>query len=169
MEYITLNNGCKDARRGHRLLLTDEAESAVVSALHSGATLIDTANAYVNEKAVSRAMKAFGLQRGRYSSKVQAVAQKSFSQGRGRGRQNAGPSGHGLYRLAAHPTSPQITLPGTARWKKAYKEGKARAIGLSNFNIKQMEKNLLRLRFCPQVLQTSEFTPTIKSRSSKHF
>ena len=54
MEYITLNNGVKMPTEGIGtfLLTPDEAESAVVSALHSGATLIDTANAYVNEKAV---------------------------------------------------------------------------------------------------------------------
>ena len=65
MEYITLNNGVKMPTEGIGtfLLTPDEAESAVVSALHSGATLIDTANAYVNEKAVGRAMKASGLQR----------------------------------------------------------------------------------------------------------
>lgn len=65
MEYITLNNGVKMPTEGIGtfLLTPDEAESAVVSALHSGATLINTANAYVNEKAVGRAMKASGLQR----------------------------------------------------------------------------------------------------------
>ena len=45
MEYITLNNGVKMPTEGIGtfLLTPDEAESAVVSALHSGATLIDTA------------------------------------------------------------------------------------------------------------------------------
>ena len=65
MEYITLNNGVKMPTEGIGTFLQtpDEAESAVVSALHSCATLIDTAYAYVNEKAVGRAMKASGLQR----------------------------------------------------------------------------------------------------------
>ena len=65
MEYITLNNGVKMPSEGIGtfLLTPDEAESAVVNALQSGARLVDTANAYVNEKAVGRAMKASGLQR----------------------------------------------------------------------------------------------------------
>jgi len=40
-----------------------EAESAVKSALSDGIRLIDTANAYMNEKAVGRAIKASGLAR----------------------------------------------------------------------------------------------------------
>ena len=59
MEFITLNNGVKApmAGVGTFLLTPDEAEAAVISALKFGCRLIDTANAYVNEKAVGRAMK----------------------------------------------------------------------------------------------------------------
>ena len=65
MEYITLNNGVKMpmAGIGTFLLTSDEAEEACVSALASGYRLIDTANAYLNEKAVGRAMKKSGLKR----------------------------------------------------------------------------------------------------------
>lgn len=38
-------------------LSLDEAETSVLAALENGYHLIDTANAYVNEKAVGRAMK----------------------------------------------------------------------------------------------------------------
>lgn len=59
MEYATLNNGIKMpmAGIGTFLLTPDEAEASVLSALSCGYRLIDTANAYVNEKAVGRAMK----------------------------------------------------------------------------------------------------------------
>ena len=65
MEYTTLNNGVKMpmAGIGTFLLTPDEAEASCVSALQNGYRLIDTANAYVNEKAVGRAMKKSGLQR----------------------------------------------------------------------------------------------------------
>ena len=65
MEYATLNNGVKMpmAGIGTFLLTSDEAENSCVSALRNGYRLIDTANAYVNEKAVGRAMKKSGLQR----------------------------------------------------------------------------------------------------------
>ena len=58
MEYVTLNNGVKMpmAGIGTFLLTPDEAENSVAHALKDGYRLIDTANAYVNEKAVGRAM-----------------------------------------------------------------------------------------------------------------
>ena len=54
MEYVTLNNGVKMpmAGIGTFLLTPDEAQASVMSALECGYRLIDTANAYVNEKAV---------------------------------------------------------------------------------------------------------------------
>lgn len=65
MEYVTLNSGVKMpmAGIGTFLLTPDEAETSVLSALQNGYRLIDTANAYVNEKAVGRAMKKSGLPR----------------------------------------------------------------------------------------------------------
>ena len=65
MEFATLNNGVKMpmAGIGTFLLSPDEAEASVLSALQSGYRLIDTANAYVNEKAVGRAMKKSGVAR----------------------------------------------------------------------------------------------------------
>ena len=59
MEYATLNNGIKMpmAGIGTFLLSPDEAEASVSSALQCGYRLIDTANAYLNERAVGRAMK----------------------------------------------------------------------------------------------------------------
>lgn len=71
MEYATLNNGVKMpmAGIGTFLLTPDEAEASCVSALQNGYRLIDTANAYCNEKAVGRAMKKSGLQREEISSK----------------------------------------------------------------------------------------------------
>ena len=43
------------------MLSPDEAENSVISALQDGYRLIDTANAYVNEKAVGRSMKIYGI------------------------------------------------------------------------------------------------------------
>lgn len=65
MEYTTLNNGVKMpmAGIGTFLLTPDEAENSVLSALKNGYRLVDTANAYVNEKAVGRAMKKSGVPR----------------------------------------------------------------------------------------------------------
>ena len=65
MKYAALNNGVKMpmAGIGTFLLTPDEAEASCLSALADGYRLIDTANAYCNEKAVGRAMKQSGLKR----------------------------------------------------------------------------------------------------------
>ena len=56
MKYINLNNDVKMPMLGIGTfqLSPDEAEASVLSALENGYRLIDTANAYVNEKAVGR-------------------------------------------------------------------------------------------------------------------
>ena len=63
--YVELNNGVEMpmAGIGTFLLSPDEAQASVEAALKNGYRLVDTANAYVNEKAVGRAMKASGLER----------------------------------------------------------------------------------------------------------
>ena len=67
MEFITLNNGVKMPAEGIGtfLLTPDKAETAVLSALKDGARLIDTANAYMNERAVGRAIAKSGIARGK--------------------------------------------------------------------------------------------------------
>lgn len=65
MEYIKLNNGSEIPALGIGtfLLQPDEAQAAVKYALQNGYRLIDTANAYMNEKAVGRAIKESGVKR----------------------------------------------------------------------------------------------------------
>lgn len=65
MDYLNLNNGTRIplAGLGTFMLQPEEAENAVMAALKSGYRLIDTANAYMNEKAVGRGMKRSGVPR----------------------------------------------------------------------------------------------------------
>ena len=65
MEYKLLNNGIKMPMEGIGtfMMSPDEAEEAVVNALDYGYRLVGTGNAYVNEKAVGRAIKRYGLKR----------------------------------------------------------------------------------------------------------
>ena len=60
MNRITLNNGVAipQVGLGTYLLEPDDAQSAATYALNNGYTLIDTANVYVNERAVGRGMRA---------------------------------------------------------------------------------------------------------------
>lgn len=65
MEYFTLNNGTKMPMAGIGVFTFTpaEAEAAIESALRDGVRLIDTANAYQNEKATGRAIKKSGVAR----------------------------------------------------------------------------------------------------------
>lgn len=65
MEYITLNNGTKAPLCGIGTFLMQpaEAEQAVYDALSNGYRMIDTANAYMNERAVGRGIKRSGVAR----------------------------------------------------------------------------------------------------------
>ena len=142
MEYANLNNGVKMpmAGIGTFLLTPDEAEASCVSALQDGYRLIDTANAYVNEKAVGRAMKKSGLQREEIF--LETKLWPSFYE-----------QPDTVYKTLARLDTPYIDLllihqpagnyvAGYRQMEKAYKEGKVRAIGLSNFNKEQIEEIL---------------------------
>lgn len=65
MEYATLNNGikCPVVGIGTFMLTPSDAENSVREALKMGYSLVDTANAYVNERACGRGIKASGINR----------------------------------------------------------------------------------------------------------
>lgn len=65
MEKLKLNDGNEmpTVGIGTFLMEPDVAEEAVLNALKNGYRLIDTANAYVNEKAVGRAIRKSGVPR----------------------------------------------------------------------------------------------------------
>ena len=65
METITLNNGitCPVIGIGTFMLSPAEAQVSVREALKMGYSLVDTAAAYVNERAVGRGMKESGVRR----------------------------------------------------------------------------------------------------------
>ena len=65
MEFVTLNNGvkCPVVGIGTFMLAPADAENSVREALKMGYSLVDTANAYVNERACGRGIKDSGLAR----------------------------------------------------------------------------------------------------------
>ncbi|MBP5163681.1 MAG: aldo/keto reductase [Spirochaetales bacterium] len=65
MEYLTLINGtkCPVVGIGTYMLSPADAQNSVREALKMGYSLVDTANAYVNERAVGRGMKESGVKR----------------------------------------------------------------------------------------------------------
>lgn len=153
MEYAVLNNGVKMpmAGIGTFLLTPDEAEASVISALQNGYRLIDTANAYVNEKAVGRAMKKSGLQREEIFLETK-LWPSFYEQPDAVDKTLARLDTLYIDLLLIHQPAGNY-IAGYRQMEKAYKEGKVRAIGLSNFNKAQIKEILSICEVRPTVLQ----------------
>ena len=168
MEYVTLNNGVKMpmAGIGTFLLSPEEAEASVLSALECGYRLIDTANAYLNEKAVGRAMKKSGLKREEIF--LETKLWPSFYE-------QADAVEKTLQRLDTdyidlllihQPAGDYVA--GYKLMDQAYKEAKVKAIGLSNFTPAQIQEILDLCEIKPAVLQT-EVHPYSQEKELKQF
>lgn len=168
MEYSLLNNGVKMpmAGIGTFMLTPDEAETSVLSALKDGYRLIDTANAYVNEKAVGRAMKKSGLPREAIFLETKiwpAFYEQSDAVEKTLKRLDTDV----IDLLLIHQPAGNY-IAGYKLMEKAYKEGKVRAIGLSNFTIPQIKEILSICEVKPTVLQT-ELHPYYQDPELKAF
>lgn len=168
MEYVTLNNGVKMpmAGIGTFLLSPDEAEASVLSALQCGYRLIDTANAYVNEKAVGRAMKRSGLNREEIFLETK-LWPSFYEQDDAVDKTLARLNTDYIDLLLIHQPAGNY-IAGYRQMEKAYKEGKVRAIGLSNFNESQIREILEICEVRPSVLQT-EVHPYSQEKALKQF
>ncbi len=168
MEYVTLNNGVKMpmAGIGTFLLSPDEAEASVLSALQCGYRLIDTANAYGNEKAVGRAMKRSGLKREEIFLETK-LWPSFYEQDDAVDKTLARLDTDYIDLLLIHQPAGNY-IAGYRQMEKAYKEGKVRAIGLSNFNEAQIREILEICEVKPSVLQT-EVHPYSQEKALKQF
>ena len=154
MKYATLNNGVKMpmAGLGTFLLTPDEAEASTLSALQNGVELIDTANAYMNEKAVGRAIKASGLPREQVF--LETKLWPSFYEQEDAVEKTLERLGTDYIDLLLIHQPAGNYLAGYRLMEKAYKAGKVRAIGLSNFTAEQVQEILDKCEVKPAVLQT---------------
>ena len=154
MEFLTLNNGVKMpmAGIGTFLLTPDEAEASVLSAIQCGYRLIDTANAYVNEKAVGRAIRKSGVERRDIFLETKlwpSFYEQPDAVDKTLQRLNT----DYIDLLLIHQPAGNYTA-GYRLMEKACKEGKVRAIGLSNFSPAQIQEILDICEVKPAVLQT---------------
>ena len=166
--YVKLNNGVEMpmAGIGTFLLSPQEAEASCISALQDGYRLIDTANAYVNEKAVGRAMKKSGIAREEifletklwpsFYNDLDAV-EKTLQR----------LDTDTIDLLLIHQPAGNY-IAGYRLMEQAYKAGKVRAIGLSNFNEEQIREILSVCEVRPAVLQT-EIHPYSQEKGLKEF
>ena len=153
MTHITLNNGVEipQVGLGTYLLEPDDAQSAVTHALDNGYTLIDTANVYVNERAVGRGMRASS--KAREEIFLETKLWPSFFE-------RATAVDETLERLGTDYIDLMIlhqpagdTVAGYRILEKAHKEGKIRAIGLSNFDVAQTQRILDECEVIPAINQ----------------
>lgn len=153
-KYVKLNNGVEMPMVGIGtfLLSPDEAEASALSALQSGYRLIDTANAYVNEKAVGRAMKKSGLDRKEIF--LETKLWPSFYEQEDAVEKTLQRLDTDYIDLLLIHQPAGNYVAGYDLMEKAYKEGKVRAIGLSNFNMEQMQEILNICEVKPAILQT---------------
>ena len=137
MEYVTLNNGVKMPLEGFGVFQVPDGqltEQAVTDALACGYRLIDTASAYGNEEAVGRAIRNSGIAREEIFVTTKLWVQDSGYQNTkaafALSLKKLGLDYIDLY-LIHQPVGDYL-----AAWKtmeKAYRDGKVRALGLSNF------------------------------------
>ena len=137
MEFVTLNNGVKMPLEGFGVFQVPDpaqCEQAVLDAIASGYRLIDTAAAYMNEKAVGEAIKKSRVPREELfiitKLWVQDASYEAAKKAIQTSLDNLGLSYLDLY-LIHQPMSDYV---GAYRaMEEAYKEGKLKAIGVCNF------------------------------------
>ena len=153
MNYIELNDNNKMplVGLGTFLMSPQQAEEAVDNALKAGYRLIDTANAYMNERAVGRGIKKSGVPREDIflESKLWPTVYTKES-AVDEMLERLGVDYVDLL-LIHQPAGDYIA--GYKAMEKAVKEGKAKSIGLSNFEGEPLEKILEICEIKPSVIQ----------------
>ena len=153
MEYFTLSNGNKMPMAGIGVFMMSpaEAEAAVESAIKSGVRLIDTANGYMNESGTGRGIKKSGVSREEIFLVTKlwpTVYEKETA------------IDATLERLGTDYIDLLFLHQPTDNWRegyrnieKAYKEGKVKAIGLSNFPEDLLKEAIETMEIKPHVVQ----------------
>lgn len=157
MEYVTLSNGVEMPILGlgvYQITDYDECKKTVLTALENGVRLIDTAEAYHNEKAVGDAIRESGIPREEIfiTTKVwiddhgYEQTKKAFQES----LEKLGVDYIDLYLI--HQNIGDVY--GTWRaMEELYEEGKIKAIGVCNFTKARFYDFCLHNKIQPIVLQ----------------
>ena len=153
MESIVLNNNltCPVIGIGTFMLSPADAENSVREALKMGYRLIDTANAYVNERAVGRGMKASGV--GREEVFLSTKLWPSEYENPNAVDETLERLGVDYVDLLYIHQPAGNWLAGYRQLEKAYKEGKAKSIGISNFEGEYIAELETKWEIVPQFIQ----------------
>ncbi|MFH1808145.1 MAG: aldo/keto reductase [Pseudomonadota bacterium] len=167
-ELVTLNNGVRMPRLGlgvFRAARGGEAQRAVAEALRQGYRHIDTARIYHNEADVGQAIREVGLPRDQIfvttklwnDNQGYDQALEAFDQS----LQRLGLDSVDLYLL--HWPVPGKRLDSWRALERILSEGRARAIGVSNFMTHHLDELLAKAQVPPAVNQI-EVSPFLQQR-----
>lgn len=157
MEYFKLNDGNKIPAMGIGtfLLTPDQAEESVYNALKDGYELIDTANAYVNEKAVGRGIRR-AIDDGittREKVYLETKIWPSFYEDENAVDKTIERLGVDYIDMLILHQPAGNYVAGYKMLEKAKKEGKVKSIGISNFSIEQIKDLLSKTEIVPSLIQ----------------
>ena len=153
IQTIKLNNEitCPVIGLGTFMLSPADAQKSTREALKMGYRLIDTANAYVNERAVGRGIKESGIDR-----KEVFLSTKLWPSE----YENPNAVDETLERLGVDYVDLLYIHQPAGNWlagyrqlEKALRDGKARSIGISNFEGKYIEELETKWEIAPQFIQ----------------
>lgn len=153
MEYTMLNNQlkCPLIGIGTFMLTPAEVQNSVREALKMEYSLVDTANAYVNERACGRGIKESGVKREEVFLSTKLWPSEY---------ENENAVDETLERLGVDYVDLLYIHQPAGNWlagyrqlERAYREGKARAIGISNFEGKYIAELENKWEIVPQFMQ----------------
>ena len=169
MEKIILNNGVEMPIIGFgvfQIVDADECEQSVYEAITAGYRLIDTAASYLNEEAVGRAIKRSGVPREELfiTTKlwVQDAGYESTKKAFAKSLERLQLDYLDLYLIH----QPFGDVYGSWRaMEELYSEGKAKAIGVSNFQMDRLIDLMTHNEVTPAVnqVETHPFNQQIES------
>jgi diketogulonate reductase-like aldo/keto reductase len=172
-DTVTLNNGVKMPRMGLGVWQVDEGrevEQSVLAALRAGYRSIDTAAAYGNEVGVGKAIRESGIPRGELfvTTKLWNAhhGYDSTLRAHEASLKKLGLDYVDLY-LIHWPVKGKY-LETWRAFETLYKEGRIRAIGVSNFHIHHLEDVLEKFPTVPAVDQI-ELHPLLAQKELREF
>ncbi|MEV6156326.1 aldo/keto reductase [Nonomuraea sp. NPDC052129] len=149
---------------------SDEAEQVVTAALEAGYRHIDTASAYGNEEGVGRAVRASGIPREKLFVTTKLFnndherAEEAFDESLSR----LGLDYVDLYLIHWPVPSRNKYLQAWRSLEKIYRQGRAKAIGVSNFTIETLTRVIDEADIVPSINQI-ELHPYFQQRALREF
>jgi 2,5-diketo-D-gluconate reductase A len=170
MQQVRLNNGVEMPVLGFGVFqVTDlaECERSVVDAIETGYRLIDTAASYRNEEAVGKAIKRSGVAREELFITTKVWIQSNGYEGTKRSFERSLKQLQTDYLDLYLMHQPMGDVYGTWRaMQELYKQGKVRAIGVSNFHPDRLIDLIVHNEIVPAVnqIETHPFHQQIETQ-----